>query len=129
MLERRELFPHVIEMNYQARRRLGCCVYLVHDGGEWLLIDIGYEDTVREIVDLIRQLDPDWVPPVGHRMGLAFECASPAEVDAAHRRLVDAGFASKKEPWDAFWGQRYAQLVDPDDNVVDLFAQLPTTTS
>lgn len=57
MLERRELFPHVIEMNRQARRRLGCCVYLVHDGDEWLLIDIGYEDTVREIVELIRQLD------------------------------------------------------------------------
>lgn len=57
MLERRELFPHVIEMNYQARRRLGCCVYLVHDRDEWLLIDIGYEDTVREIIDLIRQLD------------------------------------------------------------------------
>lgn len=57
MLERRELFPHVIEMNYQARRRMGCCVYLVHDRDEWLLIDIGYEDTVREIVDLIRQMD------------------------------------------------------------------------
>ena len=57
MLERRELFPHVLEMNYQARRRLGCCVYLIDDQGEWLLIDIGYEDTVREIVDLIRQLD------------------------------------------------------------------------
>ncbi|MGQ0637027.1 MAG: MBL fold metallo-hydrolase [Planctomycetaceae bacterium] len=57
MVERRELFPHVIEMNYQARRRLGCCVYLIFDGDEWLLIDIGYEDTVREIVDLIRQLD------------------------------------------------------------------------
>lgn len=57
MLERRELFPHVIEMNYQARRRLGCCVYLVHDQDEWLLIDIGYEDTVQEIVDLIRRMD------------------------------------------------------------------------
>ncbi|HLJ10360.1 MAG TPA: MBL fold metallo-hydrolase [Planctomycetaceae bacterium] len=57
MLERRELFPHVIEMNYQARRRMGCCVYLVFDRDEWLLIDIGYEDTVREIIDLIRQLD------------------------------------------------------------------------
>jgi len=57
MLERRELFPHVIEMNYQARRRLGCCVYLVHDKGEWLLIDIGYEDTAQEIVELIRQMD------------------------------------------------------------------------
>jgi len=57
MLERRELFPHVIEMNVQARRRLGCCVYLVHDQDEWLLIDIGYEDTVEEIIDLIREMD------------------------------------------------------------------------
>ena len=57
LVERRELFPHVIEMNYQARRRLGCCVYLVHDQHEWMLIDIGYEETVPEIVELIRQMD------------------------------------------------------------------------
>src|ERR1700685_3852574 len=52
MLARREIFPHVLEMNHQARRRLGCCVYLVFDESEWLLIDIGYEDTVTEIVDM-----------------------------------------------------------------------------
>ncbi len=57
MLSRRELFPNVIEMNYQARRRFGCCVYLVHDGGEWALIDIGYQDTLEDIVTLIRQMD------------------------------------------------------------------------
>lgn len=57
MQARRELFPHVIEMNHQARQRLGCSVYLVYDGPDWLLIDIGYEDTAEEIVDLIRQLD------------------------------------------------------------------------
>lgn len=57
MAPRRELFPHVIEMNYQARRRLGCCVYLVFDGLDWLLIDIGFEDTVDEIIELIRQMD------------------------------------------------------------------------
>jgi glyoxylase-like metal-dependent hydrolase (beta-lactamase superfamily II) len=57
MLARREVFPHVIEMNYQARRRLGCCVYLVFDQDEWMLIDIGYEDTVSEIIDMIRQMD------------------------------------------------------------------------
>src|SRR5579862_5026600 len=57
MLARREFFPHVIEMNYQARRRLGCCVYLVFDETDWLLIDIGYEDTVAEIVDMIRRMD------------------------------------------------------------------------
>jgi glyoxylase-like metal-dependent hydrolase (beta-lactamase superfamily II) len=57
MIPRREVFPHVIEMNYQARRRLGCCVYLVYDEADWLLIDIGYEDTVSEIVDMIRGMD------------------------------------------------------------------------
>jgi glyoxylase-like metal-dependent hydrolase (beta-lactamase superfamily II) len=57
MMTRHEVFPHVIEMNYQARRRLGCCVYLVHDAGEWLLIDIGYEDTLDDIIKLIREMD------------------------------------------------------------------------
>ena len=57
MLQRREIFPHVIEMNYQARQRLGCCVYLVHSQNEWMLIDIGYEDTVTMIIDMISQMD------------------------------------------------------------------------
>ncbi len=57
MLLRRELFPHVIELNFQARRRLGCCVYLVGDTKEWLLVDIGYADTTDEIIQLIRQMD------------------------------------------------------------------------
>jgi uncharacterized glyoxalase superfamily protein PhnB len=43
--------------------------------------------------------------------------------------VVAAGFRSKKDPWDAFWGQRYAQVIDPDDNAVDLFAPLPTATA
>lgn len=57
MQPRREVFPNVIEINYQARRRLGCCVYLVFDGTDWALIDIGFEDTVEEIIEIIRQLD------------------------------------------------------------------------
>ena len=57
MIPRRELFPHVIEMNHQARQRLGCSVYLVYDEADWLLIDIGYEDTAEEIIDLIRQMN------------------------------------------------------------------------
>lgn len=57
MEPRREVFPHVIEMNYQARRRLGCSVYLVFDAAEWMLVDIGYEDTVEPIIEMIRQMD------------------------------------------------------------------------
>src|ERR1700688_4269847 len=57
MLPRKYLFPHVIEMNYQAGRRLGVNVYLIDGGSEFLLIDIGWQDTVDEIVELIRQMD------------------------------------------------------------------------
>lgn len=57
MLERKPLFPHVIEMNFQAGQLLGCNVYLVFDGPNWVLIDIGYEDNVEEIIELIRQMD------------------------------------------------------------------------
>jgi glyoxylase-like metal-dependent hydrolase (beta-lactamase superfamily II) len=57
MLSRKYLFPHVIEMNYQAGQRLGVNVYLIDGGGEFVLIDIGYLDTVEEIVDLIRKMD------------------------------------------------------------------------
>ncbi len=57
MLTRRELFPNVIEMNFQARRRFGCCVYLVFSDTDWAIVDIGYEDTVQEIIDLIRDMD------------------------------------------------------------------------
>jgi len=55
--ERKPIFPNVIEINHQAGERLGCNVYLVYDANEWLLIDIGFEETVDEIVDLIRGLD------------------------------------------------------------------------
>src|SRR5436189_3789943 len=57
MLPRKYLFPNVIEMNYQAGRRLGVNVYLIDGGTEFLLIDIGYMETVDEIIDLTRNMD------------------------------------------------------------------------
>jgi catechol 2,3-dioxygenase-like lactoylglutathione lyase family enzyme len=49
---------------------------------------------------------------------------SPASVDAACERVRAAGFAVVKQPWDAFWGQRYAVVADPDGYMGDLFAPL-----
>jgi len=57
MLQRRPVFPGVIEMNHQAGWRIGCNVYLVYDERDWALIDIGYEETVDEIIEMIRQMD------------------------------------------------------------------------
>lgn len=74
--------------------------------------------------DVIRSFRPDWKRETGNQLALAFACASPAEVDEAYHRIVDAGFVSDKEPWDAFWGYRYAQVLDPDGVQIDLFAKL-----
>jgi catechol 2,3-dioxygenase-like lactoylglutathione lyase family enzyme len=72
---------------------------------------------------LIRQIDPTWqAPAAGHRAVLAFQCASATDVDATYERALAAGGTAKLAPWDAFWGQRYAQLHDPDGQPVDLFA-------
>ena len=75
-------------------------------------------------VELMQQLDPEREEPSGQRMALAFECESADDVNATYARLVEAGYEGKKAPYDAFWGQRYANVADPDGNVVDLFAAL-----
>lgn len=77
-----------------------------------------------DTLELMKSIHPDWVVPAGHRMVLAFKCENPAEVDALYHQVVGAGYLGYKAPWDAFWGQRYAVVVDPDGNLVDLFANL-----
>jgi uncharacterized glyoxalase superfamily protein PhnB len=82
---------------------------------------------VRFMLDaeqVVRSFRPDWKRESGNQIALAFECGSPAEVDELYARIVDAGFQGEKLPWDALWGQRYAQLLDPDGVPVDLFAPL-----
>jgi uncharacterized glyoxalase superfamily protein PhnB len=76
--------------------------------------------------EIIRSFEPDWQRANGIQLSLAFECSSPEEVDEVYARVTAAGFHGHKEPWDAFWGQRYAQLRDPDGVPVDLFATKPS---
>ena len=110
-------------------RSLGLDIPASADGEPHADADLGGGITLMfDTVDIVRTMYPDWQPPHGasHRMAMALECASPAEVDATHARLVAAGAPSEKEPFDAFWGQRYAVVLDPDGNPVDLYAPLPT---
>ncbi|QIS05629.1 glyoxalase [Nocardia brasiliensis] len=68
-----------------------------------------------------------WTPPASAgRISLAFRCTNPAEVDSVYTELVDAGYHGELKPWDAFWGQRYAVVQDPDGNNIDLYATLAT---
>jgi len=77
-----------------------------------------------DTVELIRTFEPTWQKPTGSGVVLCFKQDSAAAVDALYARITSAGFGGKKPPWDAFWGQRYACVLDPDGNQIDLFAPL-----
>ena len=90
-------------------------------------VDVPLPNGVRLMLDkeeVITSFLPEWTRATGNQMSIAFECASAPEVDEVYGRVVAAGFHGEKEPWDAFWGQRYAQLQDPDGVGVDLYAAL-----
>ncbi|NJQ15302.1 VOC family protein [Streptomyces bohaiensis] len=75
--------------------------------------------------ETMRSFAPEWQPGHGGGFGVAFACDSPAEVDRVYAELTAAGHPGELPPWDAVWGQRYATVLDPDGNSVDLFAPLP----
>ena len=105
-------------------RLLGLDVPETPDEGH---IDVTLPNGIRLMLDseeTIHSFEPEWTRQTGNQLSLALECGSPAEVDETYARALEAGFQGKKEPWDAFWGQRYAQLADPDGVPVDLYAPL-----
>ncbi len=57
MNRRKYIFPNVIELNLAASRSFGVNIYLIDGGTEYLLIDVGLNDTLGELVDLIREMD------------------------------------------------------------------------
>jgi uncharacterized glyoxalase superfamily protein PhnB len=76
-----------------------------------------------DAVTVLAEVYGEWVAdPVGQRVELAFDCETRAGVDEAYARIVGQGYRGHRAPWDAFWGQRYAIVEDPDGNLVSLFA-------
>ena len=90
-------------------------------------VEFTYASGFRLMIDSVEMIESfsTYAEAVGGRnVGLAFGCSSPAEVDRLHEAAVAAGHASHAEPFDAPWGQRYATVLDPDQNPVDLYAAL-----
>jgi catechol 2,3-dioxygenase-like lactoylglutathione lyase family enzyme len=74
----------------------------------------------------VKERDDQWRDPSGSaRVNLQFELDTPQQVDETYARVIAAGAGMYAAPWDAFWGQRFARVTDPDGNVVSLFAELP----
>ena len=85
------------------------------------------ESGVRIMLDshkLLKEINPNFSECKNPTTTMGFKFSTPQEVDQAYKRIIDEKYISIKEPWDAFWGQRYASVVDPDGNQIDLFAPL-----
>jgi catechol 2,3-dioxygenase-like lactoylglutathione lyase family enzyme len=85
-------------------------------------LDLGGFRLAWDTVEMLEGVYDGWEPASGHRIELAFRCDSRDEVDATFNRMTDAGHRGHKAPWDAFWGQRYAIVEDPDGNLISLYA-------
>ena len=114
-----------IAMSIRFYRLLGLDIPDVKAGEDYaeVIAPNGYRISWNT-VKMTRDIDSGYVEPVGYRMELAFKCDSPAEVDSTYAALTEQGYSGYKEPWDAFWGQRYAVVIDPDGNHVSVFASL-----
>jgi uncharacterized glyoxalase superfamily protein PhnB len=105
-------------------RQLGLDVPDTPDAGH---VNIPLPNGLRLMLDSeeeLRKFRPDWTRQPGNQFSLAVQCDRPAEVDKLYSQMISAGYQGDKDPWDAFWGQRYAQLRDPDGVPVDLYATL-----
>jgi catechol 2,3-dioxygenase-like lactoylglutathione lyase family enzyme len=55
---------------------------------------------------------------------IGFRLSSREDVDATYARVIAAGYGAQQEPYDAFWGARYAIVEDPDGNAVGLMSPI-----
>lgn len=53
---------------------------------------------------------------------IGFALASRDAVDRLYAELTAAGAPGRQEPYDAFWGARYAVVADPDGNDIGLMS-------
>jgi catechol 2,3-dioxygenase-like lactoylglutathione lyase family enzyme len=58
----------------------------------------------------------------GGRVVIGFSMPTREAVDAAYAELTAAGYQGRQEPFDAFWGGRYAIVADPSGNDVGLMS-------
>jgi catechol 2,3-dioxygenase-like lactoylglutathione lyase family enzyme len=105
------------------------------DGGEWppgsgarhVALDNG-DGAIFELDNLAmariwhggwRAPDPEARPVV-----LGFSLPSREAVDERYRTLTAAGYTGRQEPYDAFFGARYAVVCDPAGNDIGLMSPI-----
>jgi catechol 2,3-dioxygenase-like lactoylglutathione lyase family enzyme len=83
--------------------------------GEHTLIDVDVHSST-----FVQKWDRGW--PGGSGVVVGFKVDSRDEVDALVAALCADGVPVQQEPFDAFWGARYAVVGDPDGNGVGIMS-------
>ena len=73
-------------------------------------------------ITFVHQWDGGGNGSTGGSTVLGFRIASSDGVDALYADLIAAGYRGHQQPYDAFWGARYAIVDDPDGNGVGLMS-------
>jgi uncharacterized glyoxalase superfamily protein PhnB len=77
-----------------------------------------------DTTEFIPQWDAGWAGGTGGSTVLGFSLPTRASVDEVYLDLVRSGYTSHQQPYDAFWGARYAIVEDPDGNPVGLMGPI-----
>lgn len=75
----------------------------------------------------VAKWDSGWKGTVGGSTVLGFSLESRDAVDALYNDLMQSGHRGRQQPYDAFWGARYAIVEDPDGNPVGLMSPVDAT--
>jgi len=87
------------------------------------------ENGLRLMIDtekLLMSLGQPAATPASYST-FALKLETAGELNELAQKIKDAGHEIVMEPQDMFWGQRYATILDPNGNRIDLFAWLGQT--
>lgn len=85
-------------------------------------VDVEQEGIVFafDMVESVKSVFEGWEDPIGYRTELAFQFPSNEALDDVYQQLVTLGYDVFLEPRDTPWGERYAIIKDPDNNLISL---------
>ena len=89
--------------------------------GDHAAIDVDLDST-----SFVQKWDAGW--PGGSGVVMGFKVDSRPEVDELAAALAAEGVPVQQEPFDAFWGARYAVVSDPDGNAVGIMSPIDPAT-